>query len=136
MLTAPLYGLALFAGAASGAFAYFLTARDPSRAKPLRDAAHAPHPAVPRATHRILVIADEALEGPDLRREIVRRVELWPELLVVAAILSSRLHFWASDFDRSNWLEAGLLDRVRSELDVSATRVVVDPGRHAVGIGI
>ena len=194
VLTAPLYGLALFAGAAGGAFAYFLTARDPDRAKPLDDAARAPHPAAPRATHRILVVADEALEGPELRREIMRRVELWPELLVVAPVLSSRLHFWASDFDRdlaeararleatlawaaeqgleargavgdpddplaalgdalrrfgadevivaahppehANWLEAGLLDRVRSELDVPVTRVVVDPERHAVEIGV
>ena len=67
VLTSPLYGLALFASAAGGAFAYFLTARDPDRAKPLGDAAHAPHPAAPRARHRILVIADEALDVPVTR---------------------------------------------------------------------
>jgi len=193
-LTAPVYGLALFAGLATGAVAFGLAARDPDRARPLQEAAHAPHPAAPPAKHRILVVADEALEGPELRRELMRRVELWPELLVVAPVLSSRLHFWASDFDRdlaaararlastlawaaeqgldargevgdpddplaaledalrrygadevivathppehAGWLEAGLLDRIRSELDVPVTQVVVDPARHAVEIGV
>ncbi len=192
VLAAPVYGFALFAATVAGALVYFLAARDPDRVRPLHEAAHAPHPAAPTAKHRILVVADEALEGPALRREIMRRVELWPELLVVAPVLSSRLHFWASDFDRdlapararldatlvwaaeqgfdargevgdpddplaaledalrrfgadevivaahpaehANWLEAGFLERVRSELDVPVTHVVVDPARHAVEI--
>ena len=101
-LTRPLYGgIALAAGAAA-ALVFLLVARNPERARPLRDAAASPHPGAPVAAHRILVIANDALAGPELRREIMSRVELWPELLVVAPVLSSRLHFWASDFDRDS----------------------------------
>jgi hypothetical protein len=32
---------------------------------------------------------------------------------------------------KSNWLETGIVERLREELDVSVTHVVVQPGRVA-----
>lgn len=182
-LADPAYGYGLFAAGATAGLGYVFLARDPERLQRLREAASAPHPAAPRDKHRILVVANEALAGAELRREIMSRVELWPELFVVAPALSSRTHYWASDYDRelaeargrleatlawanaqgfaaagevrdpdplgaiedalrrfgpdevivathppeqSSWLEAGLVDRIRGQLDIPVTHVTVD----------
>jgi GABA permease len=190
LLTEPLYGGLVFAGGAAGWLAFLLTTRNPEHAQPLRDAMGSPHPDAPQAKHSVLVVANEALAGDELRGEIMRRIELWPELYVIAPVLSSRLHFWASDFDHelaearrrlettlawaggqgfdargeisdpddplasledalrrvgadevivathprehANWLEVGILERLREELDVRLTHVVVDAEHHLV----
>ena len=190
-LTDPVYGYALLSAGAAAGLAYILVARDSERRQRLREAAAVPHPAAPTDRHRILVVANEALTGAELRGEIMRRVELWPELFVIAPALSSRSHYWASDYDheleeargrleatlawaaeqgfeaagevgdpdpltaiedalrrfgadeviiathppaQSSWLESGLVERVREELDVPVTHVVVDLERHLLGI--
>jgi hypothetical protein len=100
--------LGLFVGAAAGWAAFgvmlagalvLLVRRRTARPQPLREAAAAPHVAGPPA-HRVLVVANESLAGTLLRRELMRRVELWPELHVVAPAQCSRTHYWASDWDR------------------------------------
>jgi hypothetical protein len=58
-----------------------------------------PDPRRPGARHRILVVANESLGGSALRRELMRRLEIWPEVHVLAPVLPSRSHYWASDWD-------------------------------------
>ncbi len=93
-------GYVIFAvgvGAAAGALV-MLGRREQS--EPLRAAAaEGPHDRDRRRTHRVLVIANESLEGDELRRELMTRVELWPELFVVAPVLASRAHRWTDDVD-------------------------------------
>ena len=190
-LADPVYGYALFAAGAAAGLVYVIRAHEPERLQHLREAAAAPHPRAPKDKYRILVVANEALTGAELRREIMRRVELWPELFVIAPALTSRSHYWASDYDheleeargrleatlawaaeqgfeaagevgdpdpltaiedalrrfgaeeviiathppaQSSWLESGLVERVREELDVRVTHVVVDLERHMLGV--
>ncbi len=99
-LAAPLWGGVLVAVVLLGILAFVLLAKEGERARSLREAAEAPHPAAPPAKYRVLIVANEVLSGPELRDEIMRRVELWPELHVIAPILSSRLHRWTDDIDR------------------------------------
>ncbi len=50
--------------------------------------------------HRLLVISNATLAGAELFREIRERAdEAETEVLIVAPALSSRLHYWMSDFD-------------------------------------
>ncbi|MCL4291309.1 MAG: universal stress protein [Thermoleophilia bacterium] len=184
-------GYVIFAvgiGAATGALVMLGRREQP---EPLRSAAaEGPHDRDRRRTHRVLVIANESLEGDELRRELMTRVELWPELFVVAPVLASRAHRWADDVDsereqamarldetlawaalhglsargtvgdadpvvavadalrsfeadevvvathppgRSAWVEQRVVERVRGELDVPVTHVVVDLGRDLAG---
>jgi hypothetical protein len=188
-LVDPLVGLALFAGAVVGAFAWEVSTKDPDRRRPFREAASAaPAKERTRAT-RVLVVANRTLHGGELRAELHRRAARGAEIHIVAPILCSRIHYIASDVDtelgeardrlatvlawaeaeglavtgrvgdansafgviedelrehgadeviistyprgKSNWLETGIVERLREELDVSVTHVVVQPGRVA-----
>lgn len=183
LLVAPVYGYAVFGAVATAALAFVLVGKEPAGPARLREAAESAPPERAKTRHRILVVANESLAGAELRREIMRRVELWPELFVVAPALTSRSHLWASDVDheleeaqrrlratldwaevqgleargevsdpdpltaiedalrrfradeviiaihppeRSNWLEPGVVDRVREELEIPVRQVVVD----------
>jgi hypothetical protein len=54
-----------------------------------------PHP----QRHRLLVISNATLSGAELFREIRERAdETDTEVLIVAPALTSRLHYWMSDF--------------------------------------
>ena len=54
----------------------------------------------PRPRHRLLVISNATLTGAELFREIRERAdETETEVLIVAPALTSRLHYWMSDFD-------------------------------------
>jgi GABA permease len=54
----------------------------------------------PRPHHRLLVISNATLTGAELFREIRERAdESETEVLIVAPALTSRLHYWMSDFD-------------------------------------
>jgi hypothetical protein len=106
--------------------------RKPERAQRLKEAAVAPHEGGPPA-HRILVVANESLAGTLLRREIMRRVELWPELHVVAPVECSRSHYWANDYDGEvkearERLEATLAWARASGFEASGD--VTDPSEH------
>jgi len=182
----PLVGVALFVGAAVGALLWEVSTKDPERRLPLREAASDAPPG--RATApRILVVANRTLNAGDLRAELHRRTATGAELHIVAPILCSRMHYFASDVDQeldeardrlsealawaqaegvsvtgrvgdasaalgaiedelrlygadeviistfprgtSNWLVTGIVERLREELDIPVTHVVVQPDR-------
>jgi hypothetical protein len=192
LVLSPVWGVLLFAILALGVLLADLLADDPERPLPLRAAAHAPHPEATADAWRILVLANESLEGEDLREAILGRARLRPELMVVAPVLVSRTHFVTTDVDSemnqararlaqtldwahahglsarghigdpmhpllaveddlrrfgpdevivathpaegTNWQEGGLVARLRSELDVPVTQVVVDRAHHRLEI--
>ena len=188
----PLVGAALFAGAVVGALVWEIATKDPDRRRPLREAAAGRRPG-PEGRRRVLVIANRTLAGQELRDELRRRADGGAELRLVAPILSSRIHYFASDVDReleeaharlaaalawardegldatgkvgdpstalgaiedelrlfgadeviisthppgkSNWLETGIVERLRDELEIPVTHLTVDldpAGRVAV----
>jgi hypothetical protein len=188
----PVWGAGLFAVLALGVLLADLVAKDPKRPLPLRAAAHAPHPEASADAWRILLVANESLEGEDVRGSILGHAKLRPELMVVAPVLVSRTHFVTTDVDRemdqarerlavtldwarahglrarghigdpmhpmlaveddlrrfgpdevivathpaesTNWQEADLMARLRAELDVPVTHVVVDRAHHHLEI--
>ena len=98
-LTTPLVGVAFFVVAlVLGAIAY-LRAPNPDHGTPFADAANEPHPHAGAAgTRRVLVVANHALSGEELRQrlsDIGERVELD----VLAPVLCSHLHYAVSDID-------------------------------------
>jgi hypothetical protein len=181
-LVTPFAGIALFAGAVAGAFIWEIATKDPDRRRPLREAA-ARGRATPHDRPRVLVVANRTLRGETLRAELVRRGRAGAELHFVAPIVTSRVHYIASDVDaelrdararlddalawaraeglhatgkvgdpnvalgaiedelrlsgadeviisthppgQSNWVETGVLERLREELDVPLTHVIV-----------
>jgi hypothetical protein len=192
LVLSPIWGAVLFAILALGVLLADLLADDPDQARPLQAAANAPHPEASADAWRILVVANESLEGEELRAVILGRAKLRPELMVVAPVLVSRTHFVTTDVDRemnearqrltqtlewarthgletrghigdpmhpllaveddlrrfgpdevivathpadgTNWQEGGLVARLRSELDVPVTQVVVDHAHHRLDI--
>jgi hypothetical protein len=93
-------GAELFAVLTLGVLLADLLAKDPRRPLPLRAAAHAPHSEARADAWRILVVANESLEGEDVRAAILGHAKLRPELMVVAPVLVSRTHFVTTDVDR------------------------------------
>lgn len=191
VVTAPAWGAAVFGAGLLVVLARALRRRPGDGRLALREAAEERHAPPARPTYHMLVVANESLAGKELRHEILRRMELWPEMLVVAPALSSRSHVWTSDTDReleaararldatlawaaeqgfeargtvgdpdpmtaiedalrsfdpdeiviathpaerSSWLESGLVERVREQVDVPVTQVVVDLDRARVEI--
>lgn len=112
-LIAPWVGAALFAVALALALVVWLRAPDPDRRRPLREAVHAPHPhgGRPDARH-VLVVANEALGGDELRDRIVgggdgRRVEVD----VLVPVLTSHLHLGYTDVDHETRAARRRLER-------------------------
>jgi hypothetical protein len=192
LLLSPVWGALVFATVTLGVLLADLVAKDPQRPLPLRAAAHAPHPDASADGWRILVVANESLEGDGVRTAILGRAKLRPELMVVAPVLVSRTHFVTTDVDhemdeararlaqtldwasarglparghigdpmhpllaveddlrrfgpdevivathpaeRTTWQEGALIARLRSELDVPVTQVVVDRVHHHLEI--
>jgi GABA permease len=190
----PVVGVALCAGGVLGAVYLEFILKDPDRRAPLHEAeleSARPRPRGAPARPRILVVANQTLGGEELKREILRRGELRPELRIVAPVLCSRTHYLTSDIDteldearvrldetlrwahdqgfeavgmvgvdtpliaiedalrrygadeliisthipqRSHWLESGVVDRARAELDIPVTHVMVDVARQRVAI--
>ena len=97
----PLVGVAVFAVVFVAALVVYLRASNPDRPQPLRDAAHARHPhgAVPGRRH-VLVVANEALSGGELRERILGDRATEVEVDVLAPVLTSRVHAGVSDIDR------------------------------------
>jgi hypothetical protein len=186
-------GVALFAGGLGGAVIWDLSTRDPHRRGSLRQAASEGPRAIRSTRRRVLVIANRTLAGEELRALLRRRAEGGAEFHVVAPILASRIHYFASDIDReladargrlaatlawasaegldasgtvgdpnaalaaiedelrlvgadeviisthppgkSNWLETGIVERLRDELNIPVTHVIVDLDRASVHVG-
>lgn len=158
---------------------------DSDRRRPPREAAAAGRRKAATGGRSVLVVANRTLAAGPLRAEIARRVGDGAEIHVGAPILSSRIHYVASDIDAelreararldvmlagardrgmeitarvgdpsvvlgaiedelrttaadevilstlprgsSNWLETGLLERLREELDIPVTHTVAEP---------
>jgi hypothetical protein len=184
-LVHPLAGVGVFAVAVVAAIAHDLWTEDPDRLQQLREAEHAGRASPLAPGLRLLVVANQTLDGQELRAELLARKPK-PELRVVAPVLVSRAKYVMSDIDtelvrargrveemlawarregfaisgvvcaegpltaledelrrfgpdevlisthtpeRSNWLEAGVVERARQELDIPVGHVVVDLGR-------
>jgi GABA permease len=183
----PLGGATLFAAGVAGAVAWELSGHDPDRRRPLREAAAEGRREASAARWRVLVVANRTLQGDALATKLRRRGVDNCELRVVAPIVVSRVHYFASDVDHelaeargrldaalewaraegfhasgtvgdpnaaldaiedelrqfaadevlictypsghSNWLETGIVKRLREELDISVTHVVVESER-------
>lgn len=100
-LVAPALGAVVFAVTLVATLAAYLRAPNPDRSQPLRDAAHAEHPHGPtHGTRHVLVIANEALEGAELRERILGDRDAEVEAHVLAPVLISRVHAGVSDIDQ------------------------------------
>ncbi len=99
-LTSPEYGVVMLAAVVAAGLVFELAGRDSERGSPLRDATHEEHPHGARAdASHVLVVATAQLAGEELRQELTARGAA-VELDVLAPILASRSHYWASDVDR------------------------------------
>jgi hypothetical protein len=181
----PVAGVVVLVGAGAGAVVWGFFRSDPDRRRPLREAAVAGRASASApARHRVLVIANRTLQGPELEAILRGYGAAGAELRVVAPIVVSRVHYLASDVDReleearrrleaalawvraegieasgkvgdpfvalgaiedelrtfaadevvistyppglSNWLETGIVARLRDELEIPVTHVTVD----------
>jgi GABA permease len=182
VLIHPLVGAALVVLALVAAVVWDVRAPNPDRVETLREAAGTGREHAVGTQSRLLVVANQTLQGRELREQLLGRAPR-PELRVVAPILISRVHYAMSDIDtelrlarerlgesvrwaeaqgfkvsgevcpdgplvaiadqlrkfpadeivisthppeRSNWLDAGVVERARDELDIPITHVVVD----------
>ena len=126
--TEPAIGAGLFVAVALAALVWDLTTTDPDRKRPLLEAEHEPHPVAAGDGRRMLVIANEALEGERLRDEIRAREGDAVELVILAPVLTSKTHFTVSDVDRE-------MEEARNRLSATlewATRMGF-PARGEVG---
>jgi hypothetical protein len=112
-LTEPVVGVAVFLLAFVLAAIAYLRAPNPDRHTPLREAAHEAHPhGAPAATRRVLVVANEALSGSELRERILGRDRGRTEVDILVPVLTSHLHYGVSDIDRE-------LEQARARLEIS-----------------
>jgi hypothetical protein len=183
-LVDPAVGVALLVGGVAGALFWELRTKDPERRQPLRDAHTYGRFNQPEGSRRVLVVANRTLASDALRTEILQRAQAGDAVHIVAPILCSRAHYFASDIDReladarerlddalgalresgaevtgnvgdpnvalgaiedelrrggadevlisthppkqSNWLETGIVTRLREELDCPVTHLVVE----------
>jgi hypothetical protein len=185
ILIDPLVGVALALVALVAAVVWDVRAPNPDRVEALREAAGTGRERAVGTHPRLLVVANQTLNGHELREQLLGRIPR-PRLRVVAPILISRVHYAMSDIDteltlarrrldesvhwaqaegfevsgevcpdgplvamedqlrkfaadeivisthppgRSNWLDAGVVERARAELDIPITHVVVDLSR-------
>jgi hypothetical protein len=130
-LTDPWIGVAAFALALGAAAIAYLRAENPDRHTPLGDAARQQHRHGPRpGVHHVLVVANEVLDGAELRERIVAGGDGDVELDILAPVLLSRVHLGVSDIDRELEQARARLDRSLSwarEQGVAACGRVGDP---------
>jgi hypothetical protein len=99
-LTSQAYGVVFFAASIAAGVTFELAGRETDRRSALQEAADAPHPhGASGAKRHILVVANETLAGEELRRELAAAGQAGVELDVLAPVLASRSHYWASDLD-------------------------------------
>jgi hypothetical protein len=100
-LTEAALGAAVFSLAVVLAAIAYVRAATADRRTPLHEAAHETHPhgASPGKRH-VLVIANEALSGGELRERIVGPDDERIEVDILAPVLTSHLHYGVSDIDR------------------------------------
>jgi hypothetical protein len=125
-LVDPLAGLVVLAAELALGAAAYVRAPDAGRRAPLREAIEEPHPHGARpGQHHVLVIANETLEGEELRGQIVGDDGAGLELDVLAPVLTSPIHYGVTDIDRE-------IGQARARLDGSL-RWARDHGIRARG---
>lgn len=113
VLTVPIAGAALFGAVALWAVLSVAIVRDPNRLSPLREAEQAAHSqGPPPGTHRVLVVANDTLDGFELSDEITLLAGA-AELDILAPVRCGRLHYLMSDYDRES---AEARDRLEASL--------------------
>jgi GABA permease len=111
LLASRAYGVVMFAAGVAAGVTFELAGRESDRGSALREAAHAPHPHGGSGGPRhILVVASETLAGEELSAELAASGAAGVELNVLAPILASRSHYWASDVDREREEAHGRLE--------------------------
>ena len=94
------YGVVVFAAGCAAGLVFELSGRE-TVDQALRDAASAPHPHGPGPGKRhFLVVAETALAGEELRRQLQPEPGVAVELDVLSPVMASRAHHWAGDVDR------------------------------------
>jgi hypothetical protein len=112
-LTEAVVGAAVFALVFALAAIAYLRAAKADRHTPLREAAHGTHPhGASHGKRHVLVIANEALSGGQLRERILGRDDEPVEVDILAPVLTSHLHYGVSDVDRE-------LNQARARLERS-----------------
>ena len=100
-LASPAYGVVVFAAGIAAGVTFELAGRETGGASVLREAAHARHAHGASGGQRhILVVASETLAGEKLGGQLRAAGGAGVELDVLAPMLASRSHYWASDVDR------------------------------------
>jgi hypothetical protein len=100
-LASRAYGVVLFAAGIAAGVTFELAGQETDRGSALREAARGPHPhGASGGKRHVLVVASKTLGGEELRRELAPASGTVVELDVLAPILASRSHYWASDVDR------------------------------------
>jgi len=95
------YGVVLFAAGVAAGVTFELAGREAGRGSALQEAADAPHRhRASDGKRHLLVVTSVKLAGEELRRELAAAGGPSVELDVLAPILASRSHYWASDLDR------------------------------------
>jgi hypothetical protein len=103
LLASRAYGVVVFAAGITAGLTFELAGREADRRSPLREAADAPHRhGASGGKRHILVVACEKLAGEELCEEVRTAGGAAVELDVLAPILASRSHYWASDVDREH----------------------------------
>ncbi len=111
-LVAVWAGLAVLLIACAVAAIGYVRAPNPDRHTPLRDAARAPHPSGGGTGDRhVLVVANEALSGADLRERILRGHAGRTEVDILVPVLAPRRHYAVSDIDHEVEDARGRLER-------------------------
>jgi hypothetical protein len=99
-LSEALVGVTVFGVAVVLAGIAYLRAPNPDRRAVLFEAEHDPHPdGAPPGTRHVLVVANDALAGEELRAQIKRSEASRTEVDILAPVLTSRLHYTVSDID-------------------------------------
>jgi hypothetical protein len=120
------YGVVVFAAGIAAGITFELAGRDTDGASSLNDAANAPHPhGVSAGKRRVLVIAEQALGGPELRGQLEAAGGAVVELDVLAPVMASRAHHLASDVDRER---ADALARLEASLAWAAEQGLAAKG--------
>jgi hypothetical protein len=95
------YGVVVFAAGVAAGVTFELAGREAGGVSSLQEAADAPHPHGVRGDgRRVLVIAEQALRGDELCRQLRAAGGAGVELDVLAPVMASRSHRWASDVGR------------------------------------
>jgi hypothetical protein len=100
-LSSRAYGVVLFAAGIAAGVTFELAGGAADRRSALLEAVHAPHHEGATGGRRhILIVAIETLAGEELYGELMTAGGADLELDVLAPVMASRSHYWASDVDR------------------------------------